>query len=120
MLTALPNVPPHAGRPERGAPLVTAAPEEAGDPGPLRFVPAPKALRPPQMQTLQSPRVWLDAATQIFFSLSLAFGGHIVFASYNSPRWGWTRGGPLPAEAPDRSPCSACLHWDFPPGTEVT
>ncbi|XP_012869322.1 PREDICTED: sodium-dependent neutral amino acid transporter B(0)AT3 [Dipodomys ordii] len=40
----------------------------------------------PKMQTLQNPRVWLDAATQIFFSLSLAFGGHIAFASYNPPR----------------------------------
>ncbi|KAG8512348.1 Sodium-dependent neutral amino acid transporter B(0)AT3, partial [Galemys pyrenaicus] len=40
----------------------------------------------PDMQTLQNPRVWLDAATQIFFSLSLAFGGHIAFASYNPPR----------------------------------
>ncbi|KAM9679789.1 inactive sodium-dependent neutral amino acid transporter B(0)AT3 isoform 4-T4 [Dama dama] len=40
----------------------------------------------PDMQVLQNPRVWLDAATQIFFSLSLAFGGHIAFASYNQPR----------------------------------
>ncbi|XP_040833251.1 inactive sodium-dependent neutral amino acid transporter B(0)AT3 [Ochotona curzoniae] len=40
----------------------------------------------PNMESLQNPRVWLDAATQIFFSLSLAFGGHISFASYNPPR----------------------------------
>nr|XP_019600174.1 PREDICTED: sodium-dependent neutral amino acid transporter B(0)AT3 [Rhinolophus sinicus] len=40
----------------------------------------------PNMHTLQNPRVWLDAATQIFFSLSLAIGGNIAFASYNLPR----------------------------------
>ncbi|XP_026362429.3 inactive sodium-dependent neutral amino acid transporter B(0)AT3 [Ursus americanus] len=40
----------------------------------------------PDVQVLQNPRVWLDAATQIFFSLSLALGGHIAFASYNPPR----------------------------------
>ncbi|XP_062942128.1 inactive sodium-dependent neutral amino acid transporter B(0)AT3 [Cynocephalus volans] len=40
----------------------------------------------PNVQILQNPRVWLDAATQIFFSLSLAFGGHVAFASYNPPR----------------------------------
>ncbi|KAI1902531.1 hypothetical protein AGOR_G00045710 [Albula goreensis] len=37
----------------------------------------------PQWETLKNPRVWLDAATQIFFSLSLAFGGLIAFSSYN-------------------------------------
>ncbi|XP_004698449.2 inactive sodium-dependent neutral amino acid transporter B(0)AT3 isoform X2 [Echinops telfairi] len=40
----------------------------------------------PNLEILRNPRVWLDAATQIFFSLSLAFGGHIAFASYNPPR----------------------------------
>uniref|UniRef100_A0A8C9SQJ7 Transporter n=1 Tax=Scleropages formosus TaxID=113540 RepID=A0A8C9SQJ7_SCLFO len=40
----------------------------------------------PEWETLKNPKVWLDAATQIFFSLSLAFGGLIAFSSYNPPK----------------------------------
>ncbi|XP_030202409.1 sodium-dependent neutral amino acid transporter B(0)AT3-like isoform X1 [Gadus morhua] len=37
----------------------------------------------PDWNVLKNPQVWLDAATQIFFSLSLAFGGLIAFSGYN-------------------------------------
>uniref|UniRef100_A0A8C9QUW6 Transporter n=1 Tax=Scleropages formosus TaxID=113540 RepID=A0A8C9QUW6_SCLFO len=42
-----------------------------------------KYLFTPQWEILKNPRVWLDAATQIFFSLSLAFGGLIAFSKVN-------------------------------------
>ncbi|XP_077363623.1 sodium-dependent neutral amino acid transporter B(0)AT3-like [Festucalex cinctus] len=38
----------------------------------------------PDWGVLKNPQVWLDAATQIFFSLSVAFGGLIAFSSYNN------------------------------------
>ncbi|XP_034017119.1 inactive sodium-dependent neutral amino acid transporter B(0)AT3 [Thalassophryne amazonica] len=40
----------------------------------------------PDWEKLKLPQLWLDAATQIFFSLSVAFGGLIAFSSYNTER----------------------------------
>ncbi|XP_033010379.1 sodium-dependent neutral amino acid transporter B(0)AT3-like [Lacerta agilis] len=40
----------------------------------------------PNLKKLYNPRAWLDAATQIFSSLSLGFGGHIAYSSYNPSR----------------------------------
>jgi len=41
-----------------------------------------KALFTPKFEKLLEPRVWIDAATQIFFSLSLGFGALVAFASF--------------------------------------
>ncbi|CAH1250880.1 SLC6A19 [Branchiostoma lanceolatum] len=45
----------------------------------------------PRVEKLADPIVWLEAATQIFFSLSVAFGGLISFSSYNPRKNNCTR-----------------------------
>ncbi|XP_033836800.1 sodium- and chloride-dependent transporter XTRP3-like [Periophthalmus magnuspinnatus] len=37
----------------------------------------------PKMEELANPSTWINAATQIFFSLGLGFGSLIAFSSYN-------------------------------------
>lgn len=42
-----------------------------------------KHMFTPDMSKLLNPTVWMDAACQVFYSLGLAFGSLIAFASYN-------------------------------------
>ncbi|XP_068188964.1 sodium- and chloride-dependent transporter XTRP3-like [Antennarius striatus] len=43
-----------------------------------------KYMFTPKMEELANPNTWVNAATQIFFSLGLGFGSLIAFASYNN------------------------------------
>ncbi|XP_062841216.1 sodium- and chloride-dependent transporter XTRP3-like [Trichomycterus rosablanca] len=45
-----------------------------------------KYMFTPKLEQLLNPQTWINAATQIFFSLGLGFGSLIAFASYNDQK----------------------------------
>uniref|UniRef100_A0A8C6UDK3 Transporter n=1 Tax=Neogobius melanostomus TaxID=47308 RepID=A0A8C6UDK3_9GOBI len=45
----------------------------------------------PKMEELANPNAWINAATQIFFSLGLGFGCIIAFSSYNNYNYNFER-----------------------------
>ncbi len=56
-----------------------------------------KAYVTPDFSKLSNPKVWIDAYSQIFFTLSLAFGIMIAYASYLPDRTNLTRNSLLTA-----------------------
>lgn len=50
-----------------------------------------RAYLTPDFEVLTRPKVWIDAYSQIFFTLSLGFGIMIAYASYLPPRANLTR-----------------------------
>lgn len=80
-----------------GLPLADCAPSASsapslGPPCPLPPSPPPRqsvsprpCVPPFQLEQLANPKAWINAATQIFFSLGLGFGSLIAFASYSQP-----------------------------------
>lgn len=37
----------------------------------------------PRLEKLLEPKVWIDAAVQVFFSIGVGFGVHLTYASFN-------------------------------------
>ena len=49
----------------------------------ITFMSVMKIVKKPDVSKLQDGQVWAAAATQIFYSISISFGGLMTMASYN-------------------------------------